>query len=155
MISINSLILFRIRKNCLISRSPLLCLFTKRGIKLIVIIIVGYPCHHFHVVLLSRLSPYIDDITGAHQSGFQCNRSTSAHIFCSYQILEKKLGSYGTVHKVQDFNKDYDSLSRELLYNNLIEFGVPIQLIRLIKIRLNETYSKVRIAKPLPHSFHI
>jgi hypothetical protein len=41
--SVHSLILFEIRKNCLISgRSLLLYQFTKRVIKLIVIIIVGY-----------------------------------------------------------------------------------------------------------------
>jgi hypothetical protein len=43
--SINSLVLFGIWKNCLISgRSPLLYQFTKRVIKLTVIIIVGYHC---------------------------------------------------------------------------------------------------------------
>jgi hypothetical protein len=44
--SINSLILFRIRNNWLISgRSLLLFLFTKRAIKLSVII-MGYHCYH-------------------------------------------------------------------------------------------------------------
>jgi hypothetical protein len=41
--STNSLILFGMGKNCLISgRSPLFYQFTKRVIKLVVIIIVGY-----------------------------------------------------------------------------------------------------------------
>jgi hypothetical protein len=44
--SINSLILFGIRKNCLISRRRLLLYqFIKRVIKLIVVIIVGYHCY--------------------------------------------------------------------------------------------------------------
>jgi hypothetical protein len=29
------------------------------------------------------------------------------------------------------------------LYNILIEFGIPMKLVRLIKMCLNETYSKV------------
>jgi hypothetical protein len=41
------------------------------------------------------------------------------------------------------------------LYNILIEFGVPMKLVRLIKIYLNETYSKVRIGKHLSDSFPI
>jgi hypothetical protein len=46
---IQSLILFGIRKNCLISRrSLLLCQFTKRVIKLTVIIIVGYHYYQLH-----------------------------------------------------------------------------------------------------------
>jgi hypothetical protein len=44
--SINSLILYGIRKNCMISgRSLLLYQFTRRAIKLAVVIIVGYHCY--------------------------------------------------------------------------------------------------------------
>jgi len=39
---------------------------------------------------LPRLTPYAEEITGDQQRGFQCNRSTTDHIFCSHQILEKK-----------------------------------------------------------------
>jgi hypothetical protein len=37
--------------------------------------------------LLSRLSPYIDEITGDHQCGFRSNRSNTDKIFCIHQIL--------------------------------------------------------------------
>jgi hypothetical protein len=43
-------------------------------------------------ILLTRLGPYIDEIIWDHQSGFQCNRSTTDQIFCIRQILEKKMG---------------------------------------------------------------
>jgi hypothetical protein len=47
--STKSLILFGIGKNCLINeRSLLLYQFTKRVIKLTVIIIVGYHCYQLH-----------------------------------------------------------------------------------------------------------
>jgi hypothetical protein len=39
-----------------------------------------------------------------------------------------------------DFKKAYDSVSKEVLYTILIEFGVPMKLVRLIKICLNEMY---------------
>jgi sorting nexin-29 len=42
---------------------------------------------------------------------------------------------------------------REVLYNILIEFGIPMKLVRLIKMRLNETYSKVRIGEHLSDNF--
>jgi hypothetical protein len=35
------------------------------------------------------------------------------------------------------------------LYNTLIEFGIPKKLHRLIKMRLIETYSRVRVGKNL------
>jgi hypothetical protein len=44
---------------------------------------------------------------------------------------------------------------REVLYNILIEFGVPMKPVRLIKMCLNETYSKVCISKQLYDTFPI
>jgi hypothetical protein len=41
------------------------------------------------------------------------------------------------------------------LYKILIEFGVPMKLVRTIKMCLNETYSKVRIGKHLSDNFLI
>jgi hypothetical protein len=41
------------------------------------------------------------------------------------------------------------------LYNILREFGVPMKLVGLIKMCLNETCSKVRIGKHLSDSFPI
>jgi hypothetical protein len=39
------------------------------------------------------------------------------------------------------------------LYNILIEFGVPVKLVRLTKLCSNKTYSKVRIGKHLSDNF--
>ncbi|KAJ4442106.1 hypothetical protein ANN_11972 [Periplaneta americana] len=62
------------------------------------------------------------------------------------QIMEKKWEYKGTVHQLFiDFKKAYDSVKREVLYNILIEFGIPKKLVRLIKMCLSETYSRVRI----------
>jgi hypothetical protein len=51
--------------------------------------------------------------------------------------------------------KAYDSVKREVLYNILLEFGVSKKLVRLIKICLNETYSKVHVGKLLSDKFPI
>jgi hypothetical protein len=51
-----------------------------------------------------------------------------------------------TVHQLFiDFKKAYDSVKREISYNSLIEFGVSMKLVGLIKMYLNKTYSKVCI----------
>jgi hypothetical protein len=90
-------------------------------------------------ILLSRLIPYADEITGSHQCGCQCNRSTTDQIFYIRQILEKKWGYNGTVHQLlTNFKKAYDSVMREALYNILIEFLIPRKLMGLIKMCLNQ-----------------
>jgi len=107
-------------------------------------------------ILLSSLIPYMEEVIGDHQCGFRCNRSTTDHIFCVRQILEKKWELNEAVHQLFiDFKKAYESVRREVLYNILIEFGVPKKLVRLIKICLNETYSRVWVGKNLSDMFPI
>ncbi|KAJ4431861.1 hypothetical protein ANN_20467 [Periplaneta americana] len=61
-------------------------------------------------------------------------------------IMEKKWEYKGTVHQLFiDFKKAYDSVKREVLYDTLNECGIPKKLVRLIKMCLSETYSRVRI----------
>jgi len=101
-------------------------------------------------ILLSRLTPYAEEIIGDHQCGFRCYRSTTDHILCIRQILEKKWEYNEEVHQLFiDFKNAYDSARREMLYNILIEFGIPMKLVRLIKMCLTETYSRVRVGKHL------
>jgi len=63
------------------------------------------------------------------------NFDATDHIFCICQILEKKWEYNEAVHQVfVHFKKAYDSVRREILYNTLIEFGIPMKLVRLIKM---------------------
>jgi hypothetical protein len=72
------------------------------------------------------------------------------------QILKKKWEYNMMVHQLFiDFKKAYDAVKREVLYNILLEFGIPKKLVRLIKMCLNETYSKVCVHKLLSHKFPI
>jgi hypothetical protein len=43
-------------------------------------------------ILLARLTPHVNEITGNHQCGFHHNRSTTYHIFYTWQILREKMG---------------------------------------------------------------
>ena len=45
------------------------------------------------------------------------------------------------------------NLGEGILYNTLFEFGIPMKLVRLIKMYLNETYSRVRVEKYLSGMF--
>jgi hypothetical protein len=50
--------------------------------------------------------------------------------------MEKKWENNDTVHQL-GYMKAYDSVRRAVLYNILIEFGVHLKLVRLIKMCLN------------------
>jgi len=79
-------------------------------------------------MLPSRLTPYAVEIIGDHQCGFRCNRSITNHILCIRQILQKKWEYNEAVHQLFiDFKKAYDSFRREVLFNILIEFGIPMK----------------------------
>jgi hypothetical protein len=100
------------------------------------------------------LSPYIDKIIGDHQCGFRRNRLITDQIFCIRQILEKKWVNNERERQLfVVFIKDYDSVRWEVFYNILTEFGVAMKLVTLIKMCLNETYSKVSISKHLSDNF--
>ena len=132
----------------------------KKGIKRIVIFIGAY--HFFPATykilsnILSRLIPYAKEIIGDNQFGFRHNRSTINHIFCIHQILEKKWEYNEGVHQFFiDFKKAYDSVRREVLYKNLIEFCIPRKVVSLIKMSLTDTYSRVRVGKNVSDRFPI
>jgi hypothetical protein len=75
-------------------------------------------------------------------------------VFIKY--WRKKWEYNETFHQLLiDFKKAYDSVRREVVYCMLIDFGVPMKLVKLIKLRLNENYSKVHIGKHLSESFPI
>jgi hypothetical protein len=64
------------------------------------------------------------------------------------QILEKKWEYNGTVSQIFiAFKRAYDSVKREVLYNILLEFGIPKKLVSLIEMCLNENYSRVRLGE--------
>jgi hypothetical protein len=52
-------------------------------------------------ILLSRLTPYVEEIVGGgyNQYGFQCNISIADHIFCIHNLLEEKKLEYSQASK--------------------------------------------------------
>ena len=54
-----------------------------------------------------------------------------------------------------DFKQVCVSVGREVSYGILIEFSIPMKLVRLIKICLNETYSRVWVGNNLSDMFPV
>ena len=73
-------------------------------------------------------------------------------VFCIRQIRGKK----GILHQLLiDFKKAYDSIRREVVYNILIEFSIPMNLVSFIKMCLNDTYNRDGVGKHLSAMFPI
>jgi hypothetical protein len=100
-------------------------------------------------MLLSRLSPHMK-LLGIIGVCFDVtDQLLITYLHSSNTGEERKYNE--TTHKlIINFKKAYNSAVREVLYNNLIEFGITMKSVRPIKICWNETYSKVRIGKHLP-----
>jgi hypothetical protein len=96
------------------------------------------------------------EIIGDHQCGFCPNISVISQIFYIHHILKKKCEHNGTIHQLFiDFKRAYDSVKREILYNILLEFGIPKRLVKLIKMCLNETYRKVHVGELFSDTYPI
>jgi hypothetical protein len=66
------------------------------------------------------------------------------------------MGNSEAVHQLFiDFKIAYHSVRREVLYNFLIEFGIAMKLVRLIKMCLNETYNRVWVGKHVSDMFPV
>jgi len=59
-------------------------------------------------------------------------------IYCAFvRYLKKKREYREAVHQLFiDFKRTYDSIRREILYNILIEFDIPLKLVRLVRVFL-------------------
>jgi len=67
-------------------------------------------------ILLSRLTPYAEEVIGVLQCGFRRNRSTADHINYIHEILEKKWEYSEAMHQLFiDFKKVYGSVRRDLV----------------------------------------
>jgi hypothetical protein len=87
-----------------------------------------------------RLTPYVEEIIGEHECIFRRN-SLSADLHSTFvkYLGEKKFECKEEVHKpFINFNVACD-LVREVLYNNAVEFGIPVRLSRLTEICLYKT----------------
>jgi hypothetical protein len=101
-------------------------------------------------ILLPRLTPYAEEIIGYLPCGSRRNRSTMDHTFCICQVLWKEWDCNEAVYQLFiDFKKACVSVRRKILYNIVIEFRIPMKLVRLIKMCLNATYDRVRVGKLL------
>jgi len=96
-------------------------------------------------ILLSRLTPYAEENLGFINAYFDEITQLVVVYFTVVKYFRKKWEYNKAVRqKLIDFKKAYDSVRKEKLCKILIEFGIPMKLVRLIEMCLKETCSTVR-----------
>jgi sorting nexin-29 len=100
--------------------------------------------------LTRRIQPYAEGIIGDYQCGFRKGRSTTDEISRLRMILENACEHRVDIHQLYiDFKQAYDTINRTKLEEIMKEFGIPKKLVRLIKMTLMNTKSKVKIQRKL------
>ena len=117
------------------------------------LLVVAYKI--FTRIFYNRLGKYAESIIGEYQCGFRPGRSTTDHIFNIRQLLEKSY-EYNVDHEhlFIDFRQAYDSIHRPSMWQILREFGVPMKLINLIKMCINNSQCKVKVGNKTSDPFH-
>jgi len=132
-------------------RTAIISPIYKRGDKL--------DCHNYRAIslwnvsykiftnlLAKNIEPYVEEILGGYQGGFRKGRSTTDQIFCLRMILEKTYEHKVDIHQLYiDYKQAYDTINRSELEEIMKEFGIPSKLVRLIKMTIENTNSKVKI----------
>lgn len=85
-------------------------------------------------LLINRVIDITKDQLWDVQSGFMPGRSCADQIFSLQQIVEKALAVNKKVYcAFVDFEKAYDSIDRDILWQILLDYGVPLELVTAIR----------------------
>ena len=110
-----------------------------RGIKLI-----PTATQILNKMLHNRIKPHFEKIFRMNQNGFREGRSTSGQIFALRPIIEEAQINYiPAVLDFVDLRKSFDSVSRERLFDILIAYGVPQEIIKAIRAAYTNTTAQV------------
>jgi len=80
-------------------------------------------------IIFEKIKPYIEKITRDYQNGFRVGRSVIDNIFV-LKIINMKIWEYNRSVKYIfiDFQKSYGSIHRDMLWECMEEFKIPIKL---------------------------
>lgn len=101
--------------------------------------------------ILSRLIPYVGKITWDYRHGFQLLIT----VFTFVRDWRKNWGQWDSIFTVYRLQESLWIGQGGRVNNILTEFGIFMKLLRLIKLYLNKSCSKVHIDKHLSDTFPI
>jgi len=99
------------------------------------ITLLSIPSKVFTRILLNRIKEHVNQRLRKEQAGFRPNRSCIDHInTLRIIIIEQCIEWSSRLYAVfVDFEKAFDSVNREAMWKEVKRYGVPMQIVDLIK----------------------
>ena len=95
-------------------------------------------------MILNRLKPELEKILRRNQNGFRPSRSTTRQILGLRRVIEGvKNRKLPAVLTFIDFKKAFDSVHRGKMLKILLAYGIPHEIVSLIKLMYEGTMAKV------------
>ena len=105
-------------------------------------------------IILVKIKPYVENITGDYQNGFRDGRSVTDNT-SALKIINEKIWEFNqSVHYLFiDLQKAYDSIHRDRLWKCMEDFTIPKILINMCRTYVQKARSVVRIEGTIPSFF--
>ena len=109
-----------------------------------------------NMILLTRLSKAVDEKLREQQAGFRKDRSCTDQIAALRIIIEQSLEWNTSLYlNFVDFEKAFDSLDREVLWNLMALYGIPQKFINIIRNSYSNMQCRVIHEGKLTESFDV
>ncbi|CAF1592622.1 unnamed protein product, partial [Didymodactylos carnosus] len=110
------------------------------------ITLLSIPGKVLCAILADRIRPAIEKVLREEQAGFRPNRGCSDQIFTLRRIIEKSINKrYGIILNFIDFEKAFDSVHQESLWEILKSYGIPTKIVEIIKSLYEDAESCVKV----------
>jgi hypothetical protein len=110
----------------------------------------------FATILTQRLVDITEIELGDYQSAFGPKRSRIENIFMIRQIIEKCYEYNIDIHNIFiEYMHAFDSIKRNKILDSLTQNKIPPKLIRLIKLTLKNTRTKVKVNNEYTEEFRV
>ena len=120
------------------------------------IMLLSVPGKVFNRILLERIREAVDPKLRDQQAGFRMNRSCADQIACLRIIVEQSLEWNSSLYiNFIDFEKAFDSVDRQTLWNLMRHYGIPQKIIALTQCIYQDMSCRVTHAGRISDSFKV